>query len=96
MELFPSEYIHVGGDEANKARWKECKLCQQRIKDEKLANEGELQSYFIRRVERFLNYHSKKLIGWDEILEGGLAPEATVMSWRGLMAEWRQLSKAMM
>ena len=83
MELFPSEYIHVGGDEANKTRWKECKLCQQRIKDEKLANEDELQSYFIRRVERFLNYHSKKLIGWDEILEGGLAPEATVMSWRG-------------
>jgi hexosaminidase len=83
MDLFPSEYIHVGGDEANKARWKECEFCQQRIKDEKLADVEELQSYFIRRVELFLNYHSKKLIGWDEILEGGLAPEATVMSWRG-------------
>jgi hexosaminidase len=83
MDLFPSEYIHIGGDEANKTRWKECKLCQQRIKDENLADEDELQCYFIKRVERFLNYHSKKLIGWDEILEGGLAPEATVMSWRG-------------
>ncbi len=83
MELFPAEYIHIGGDEADKTRWKECRHCQQRIKDEKLANEDELQSYFIRRVEKFLNYHSKKLIGWDEIIEGGLAPEATVMSWRG-------------
>jgi hexosaminidase len=83
MELFPSEYIHVGGDEANKVRWKECKRCQQRIKDENLANEDELQSYFIKRIEQFLNYHGKKMIGWDEILEGGLAPEATVMSWRG-------------
>ena len=83
MELFPSQYIHIGGDEASKTRWKECNLCQQRIKKENLAGEEELQSYFIRRVEKFLNYHSKKLIGWDEILEGGLAPEATVMSWRG-------------
>lgn len=83
MELFPSEYVHIGGDEANKARWKECPLCQQRIKVEKLSGEEELQSYFLGRVERFLNYHGKKLIGWDEILEGGLAPEATVMSWRG-------------
>jgi len=81
--IFPSEYIHIGGDEANKTRWKECKYCQQRIKDEGLANEDELQSYFIKRIEKFLQAQDKKLIGWDEILEGGLAPEATVMSWRG-------------
>jgi hexosaminidase len=87
IDLFPSEYIHIGGDEANKAMWKECKLCQQRIKKEGLANEEELQSYFIRRVERFLNYHNKKMIGWDEILEGGLAPDATVMSWRGFKGD---------
>ncbi len=83
MDLFPSKYIHIGGDEASKAKWKECKLCQKRIRDENLTDENELQSYFIRRVEGLLNYHNKKLIGWDEILEGGLAPEATVMSWRG-------------
>ena len=82
--LFPSEYIHIGGDEANKARWKECPLCQQRIKDEGLKDENELQSYFIKRIEKFLLSKGKKLIGWDEILEGGLAPEATVMSWRGM------------
>jgi hexosaminidase len=81
--LFPSPYIHIGGDEANKARWEECPHCQQRIKDESLQDEDELQSYFIRRVERFLKSKDKKLIGWDEILEGGLAPDATVMSWRG-------------
>ena len=81
--IFPSGYIHIGGDEANKARWKECKFCQQRIIDEGLKDEDGLQSYFIRRIEKFLNEKGKKLIGWDEILEGGLAPEATVMSWRG-------------
>ncbi|HSG68574.1 MAG TPA: family 20 glycosylhydrolase, partial [Bacteroidales bacterium] len=83
MELFPGEYIHIGGDEVPKDRWKECRNCQARIKNEGLANEDELQSYFIKRMEKFLNEHGKKLIGWDEILEGGLAPEATVMSWRG-------------
>ena len=82
-ELFPSDYIHIGGDEADKTRWKACKKCQKRIKDEGLQNEEELQSYFIKRIEKFLNSKNKKLIGWDEILEGGLAPEATVMSWRG-------------
>ena len=83
-ELFPSDYIHIGGDEADKTRWKACKKCQKRIKDEGLQNEEELQSYFIKRIEKFLNSKNKKLIGWDEILEGGLAPEATVMSWRGV------------
>ncbi len=82
-ELFPSGYIHIGGDEADKARWRACPLCQQRIKSEHLSGEEELQSYFIRRVEKMLAGMDKKLIGWDEILEGGLAPEATVMSWRG-------------
>lgn len=83
MDLFPSEYIHVGGDEATKTRWEECLKCQQRMQEEGLENVQELQSYFIKRVEEFINSKGKKLIGWDEILEGGLAPEATVMSWRG-------------
>jgi hexosaminidase len=81
--LFPAPYIHIGGDEANKTRWQACPLCQQRIKNEHLSGEDELQSYFIRRVEKMLTGMGKKMIGWDEILEGGLAPEATVMSWRG-------------
>jgi len=84
IALFPSEFIHIGGDEANKLRWKDCPLCQARIKAEGLKDEHELQSYFIRRIEKFLNAHGKRLIGWDEILEGGLAPNATVMSWRGM------------
>ncbi len=83
MELFPGKYIHVGGDECPKTRWKDCPDCQRRIKEEGLKNEEELQSYFIRRIEKFLLKNNRKLIGWDEILEGGLAPEATVMSWRG-------------
>lgn len=83
MELFPSEYIHIGGDEASAAAWKKCLKCQKRMKDLQLKNERELQSYMIHRVEEFLNSKGRKLIGWDEILEGGLAPEATVMSWRG-------------
>lgn len=83
MELFPSTYIHVGGDEADKTEWKKCSLCQKRIQDEGLKDEHELQSYFIERIEKFLNSKGRRLIGWDEILEGGLAPEATVMSWRG-------------
>jgi hexosaminidase len=81
--LFPSKYIHIGGDEADKTEWKKCPHCQARIKNEHLSGEEELQSYFIRRMEKVLNSQGKKLIGWDEILEGGLAPEATVMSWRG-------------
>lgn len=83
ITLFPGTYIHIGGDECPKAAWKKCKKCQQRIKTEGLKDEFELQSYFIRRIEKFLIANNKKLIGWDEILEGGLAPEATVMSWRG-------------
>lgn len=83
MELFPSEYIHIGGDEAGKASWPTCELCQARMKKEGLKDVNELQSYLIHRIEVFLNAHGRKLLGWDEILEGGLAPNATVMSWRG-------------
>lgn len=83
-ELFPGPFVHIGGDEAGKANWKQCPDCQARIRDEGLHDERELQSYFIRRIEKFLASKHKKLIGWDEILEGGLAPEATVMSWRGM------------
>ncbi len=82
-DLFPSKYIHIGGDEANKTFWKECPKCQQRIKDENLKDEKELQSWFIRRIEKFLQKKGKKLIGWDEIIEGGLSKDATVMCWRG-------------
>ena len=83
MELFPSEYIHVGGDEAGKSAWKTCPKCQKRMKDEHLANVDELQSYLIHRIEKVLNNHGRRLLGWDEILQGGIAPNATVMSWRG-------------
>ncbi len=84
MSLFPSTYIHVGGDEADKTNWKKCPKCQERIKMEGLKDEKELQSYFIKRIEKFIVSKNRKMIGWDEILEGGLAPEATVMSWRGV------------
>ena len=84
IELFPSQYIHIGGDECPKTRWKECPKCQARIQEEGLADEYELQSYFIRRIENFLLSKGRNIIGWDEILEGGLAPQATVMSWRGV------------
>jgi len=84
VDLFPSEYIHIGGDEAPKARWEKCDKCQMRIKDEGLKDEHELQSYFISRMEKFLNDRGRQIIGWDEILEGGLAPNASVMSWRGI------------
>lgn len=84
IELFPSEIIHIGGDEVPKDRWKACPKCQKRIKDEGLKDEHELQSYFITRMEKFLNSKGRRIIGWDEILEGGLAPNATVMSWRGV------------
>ena len=83
MTLFPSKYIHIGGDECPKTHWQRCPFCQQRIKDEHLKDEHELQSYFIQRIEKYLNSKGKTLIGWDEILEGGLAPKAVVMSWRG-------------
>ncbi|HXI00240.1 MAG TPA: family 20 glycosylhydrolase [Sphingobacteriaceae bacterium] len=84
MMLFPSQYIHIGGDEAPKTRWEKCKYCQKRIADNNLKDEHQLQSYFIQRIERFVNSKGRKIIGWDEILEGGLAPNATVMSWRGV------------
>ena len=83
IELFPGEYIHIGGDEADKTFWKTCRKCQKRIHEENLKNEEGLQSYFIKRIEKFILKKNKKLVGWDEILEGGLAPSATVMSWRG-------------
>jgi hexosaminidase len=84
IALFPSEYIHIGGDEAPKDRWKACDNCQKLIKKEGLHDEHELQSYFISRMETYLNSKGRQIIGWDEILEGGLAPNATVMSWRGI------------
>ncbi len=84
VELFPSKIIHIGGDEALKDRWSTCVYCQQRIKNEGLKDEFELQSYFIKRIERFLNSKGKQVIGWDEILQGGLAPNAAVMSWQGI------------
>ncbi|MCU1335595.1 MAG: beta-hexosaminidase [Bryobacterales bacterium] len=83
MELFPSRYIHIGGDEVEKDRWKESTDAQDVIRREGLKDESELQSYFIRRIEQFVNSKGRRIIGWDEILEGGLAPDATVMSWRG-------------
>ncbi len=83
IPLFPSEYVHIGGDEAPKIRWHECSKCQKTIQENKLKDEHELQSYFIRQMDSYLTSKGKKLIGWDEILEGGLSPNATVMSWRG-------------
>jgi hexosaminidase len=83
MEVFPSRYIHTGGDEVPRDRWKASPYAQARMRQEGLKNEDELQSYFTKRVERFLNSKGRLLIGWDEILEGGLAPNAVVMSWRG-------------
>lgn len=84
VELFPSQIVHIGGDEAPKDRWKTCPKCQARIKAEGLKDEHELQSYFIKRIENFLLTKNRRIIGWDEILEGGLAPNAAVMSWRGV------------
>ena len=83
IDLFPGSYIHIGGDECPKTRWKACPDCQKRIKDVGLKDELELQSYFVKRMEKFIASKGKKLIGWDEILEGGLPERATVMSWRG-------------
>lgn len=84
MNLFPSEYIHIGGDECLKTRWEQSTFCQNLIKKEGLKDEQELQSYFIKRIEKFLNSKGRNIIGWDEILEGGLATNASVMSWRGI------------
>lgn len=84
IELFPSKYIHIGGDEAGKQSWGTCRLCKKRMKEEGLTNVDELQSYLITRIEKFLNSKGRNIIGWDEILQGGLAPNATVMSWRGI------------
>ncbi len=83
ITLFPSKYFHVGADECPKTHWKKCPRCQQRMKEHNLKDEHELQSYFIQRMEKYLNSKGKTLVGWDEILEGGLAPKAVVMSWRG-------------
>jgi hexosaminidase len=83
MDLFPSELIHIGGDECPKERWKTCAKCQSRMRTHGLKDEHELQSYFIQRIEKYVNSKGRKIIGWDEILEGGLAPNAAVMSWRG-------------
>jgi hexosaminidase len=83
MEIFPSRYIHCGGDEVGMAAWKGCKDCQAVMKSRKLADEHKLQAHFMGRIEMFLKAHGRKMIGWDEILEGGLTPDATVMSWRG-------------
>jgi len=82
IPLFPSQYIHIGGDEASKKGWKTCPLCQARMRTNNLKNENELQSYLIHRIEKFLNSKGKKIIGWDEILEGGLSSTTTVMAWR--------------
>ncbi|NDV78119.1 glycoside hydrolase family 20 protein [Dysgonomonas sp. 511] len=89
FEIFPSQYIHIGGDECPKIRWKECRKCQAKIKalgltdDKDYSKESKLQSYMTHRLEKFISSHGRKLVGWDEIIEGGLAPNATVMSWRG-------------
>ncbi|HEX4877091.1 MAG TPA: family 20 glycosylhydrolase [Chitinophagaceae bacterium] len=83
VELFPSKYFHIGGDECPKTHWKQCSRCQQRMKENNLKDEHELQSWFVQKIEKYLNSKRKTLIGWDEILEGGLAPNAVVMSWRG-------------
>ena len=83
MPYFPSKYIHIGGDEAEKSHWKECPLCQKRIKDENLKDEKELQTYFIRRISKFLQKHNRKAVGWDEIIDGGITADTVVMCWRG-------------
>lgn len=83
IEIFPSEYIHIGGDEAGKSSWVECDDCRRRMQEEGLESVDELQSYMIHRIEEYLNARGRQIIGWDEILQGGLAPNATVMSWRG-------------
>ncbi len=90
IALFPSKYVHIGGDESPKTHWKQCPACQKRMKGLNLKDEHELQSYFVQRIEKYLNSKGKTLIGWDEILEGGLAPNAQVMSWRGEPRPWNR------
>ena len=82
-EIFPGEYIHIGGDECPRDRWKECPDCQRRMKEEGLTEVGQFQGYQLKRVEKYLNAKGRHIIGWDEILESGATPTATVMSWRG-------------
>ena len=84
MDMFPSKWIHIGGDEVDKSYWHRCSLCQEKMKAEGLKNEESLQSYFVKRIDKYLASKGRRLMGWDEILEGGLAPGATVMSWRGI------------
>jgi len=84
LALFPSKYIHIGGDEVPKFRWQQCPVCQQKIKTEGLKDEHELQSYFIKRIQKFLQSKGRVLIGWDEIMEGGLAEGSSIMSWQGM------------
>jgi hexosaminidase len=84
FDLFPGKYIHIGGDEADKSNWKTCPKCQARIRNERLKDVDELQSYFMKRIAKFVTSKGRRVIGWDEILDGGLAPEASVMSWRGM------------
>lgn len=84
IDLFPGQYIHIGGDECPKTQWRQSRFCQDIIKKEGLKDEHELQSYFIRRIDKFITAKGRRMIGWDEILEGGLSPNATVMSWRGI------------
>ena len=91
--MFPSRYIHIGGDEARKNNWKRCPDCQARMKAEGLESVEELQSYIIKRVERFAHEHGKRIIGWDEILQGGLPPDATVMSWHGIKGGLQAISE---
>ena len=86
-QLFPSEYVHIGGDEVLKNRWKECPDCQQRMRQENLHTEDQLQSWFIQRISRFLHARGKKLIGWDEILEGIASGVEWRVAWRGVA--WR-------
>ena len=93
FDLFPSEYVHIGGDEAGKRNWERCPDCQARMKAEGLENVEQLQSYLIKRMERFAHEYGKRIIGWDEILEGGLAPDATVMSWRGTEGGLRAIAQ---
>ena len=94
IDLFPGTYIHIGGDEAPKTRWKASPVAQEIIRRENLKDEAELQSWFTRRMERFLSSRNRRLIGWDEILEGGLAPGATVMSWRGTQGAIIRIGRA--